>query len=285
MALLNSFIRTPQAKIAVLETASAGLPVLLLHGNSSCKEAFLKQMENPLFSRYRLIAIDLPGHGESSDATDPSIYSIPGYADVAAQILQVLGINNAAVLGWSLGGHIGLEMLAREEVVRALMIIGAPPFARGPLGLMRAFHTHVGLLLAGKARLSNKEALRFAEVCWGTQSQSLFVDMIERTDVRARPQLFRSMMRAAGHDQRYVVEHSSAPIAVVNGSNEPFGRADYVKSLAYRNLWEGRCHVLHGAGHAPFAEMADEFNAIFGRFLADAQETCALLASHERRSA
>ena len=55
----------------------------------------------------------------------------------------------------------------------------------------------------------------------------------------------------------------------MNGRDEPFARLDYLDSLSYPDLWEGRCHVVAGAGHAPFFQQAESFNALLARFLDD----------------
>jgi pimeloyl-ACP methyl ester carboxylesterase len=272
MNLSRKTIRTAMADIAVLESSGTGMPVLLIHGNSCCKEVFLRQLESPAATHYRMIAMDLPGHGESTDASDERAYTIPGYAETAFNVLDAMGAPNAAVLGWSLGGHIGLEMLARRPslghpCLKGLMIIGAPPYAHGFLGMMRAFHVNLSLLLATRAKLSLMEARRFARTSLGAAYDPIFLDVVRRTDVRARPALYRGMMRADGADQKQVAEQAGAPLAVLNGSEEPFARLDYLAELAYGDLWDGQCHVIEGAGHAPFLERPGAFNPIFERFL------------------
>lgn len=269
MKLSRNTIRTAMADIAVLESSGSGMPVLLVHGNSSCKEVFLRQLESPLATRYRMIAVDLPGHGESADASDERAYTIPGYAETMLELLDAMGAPRAAVLGWSLGGHIGLEMLAQRPALAGLMIVGAPPYAHGFLGMMRAFHVNLSLLLATRARLSLMEARRFARTSLGAAYDPIFLDVVRRTDVRARPALYRGMMRGEGADQKQLVERARAPIAVLNGSEEPFARLDYLADLDYAELWDGQCHVIDGAGHAPFLERPAAFNPIFGRFLDD----------------
>ena len=66
--MTTSVVPTSFADIAVSDSAGAGSAVLMIHGNSSCKEVFRHQLESPLGARLRLIAMDLPGHGASSDA-------------------------------------------------------------------------------------------------------------------------------------------------------------------------------------------------------------------------
>lgn len=75
---------TSHGMIAVEERGEHGLPVLFIHGNSSCSAVFDAQLNGPLAAEHRLIAIDLPGHGESSNALDPiRTYTRPGFAAAA----------------------------------------------------------------------------------------------------------------------------------------------------------------------------------------------------------
>src|SRR5690348_2210585 len=93
-------------RIAGFESPGAGRPILLVHGNSSSCRIWQKQLQGPLGGKYRLIAIDLPGHGASSPAPDPEQgYSGPGYSAVIAALARELGLKDAVIVGWSLGGH------------------------------------------------------------------------------------------------------------------------------------------------------------------------------------
>lgn len=71
-----NIVTTSQGSIAVWDTKPEvdNLPtVLFLHGHCTNKEFFYQQMKSHLFSDYRLIAIDLPGYGESSPPIDPNM--------------------------------------------------------------------------------------------------------------------------------------------------------------------------------------------------------------------
>jgi pimeloyl-ACP methyl ester carboxylesterase len=89
---------------------------------------FRYQIEGPLARQNRLVAFDLPGHGRSSDAIDPArTYTLPGFADVLREILSLLAIEEAVVLGWSLGGHIALKMMQEFSGAKGLVLVGSPP--------------------------------------------------------------------------------------------------------------------------------------------------------------
>ena len=76
-------VETAAGKIVCHESSGTGQAIVLVHGNSASSAAFARQMEGALGARYRLIAFDLPGHGASDDAADPTAtYNMPGYARV-----------------------------------------------------------------------------------------------------------------------------------------------------------------------------------------------------------
>jgi pimeloyl-ACP methyl ester carboxylesterase len=158
----QQIIATSHGSIAVEESGQGGIPVLLIHGNSFCRGVFRNQMNGKIAKNHRFIAFDLPGHGESSNAIDPTrSYTRPGLADAAVELLDKLGVTEGIVFGWSLGGHIGIEMIPRFPGMRGPLISGAPPVSRNQMS--QGFHasTHSGV--AGKQELSNAEIDGFVE--------------------------------------------------------------------------------------------------------------------------
>ena len=205
----------------------------------------------------------MPGHGRSDDAYDPArTYSLPGLAACTVELLARLGVSDAVVLGWSLGGHIAIEMLSLYEGTRGLILTGTPPIRRG--GLAEGFVSSPADGLAGCRHLSEAEADRFAETMFGAPVEPFLRDAIRRADGRCRQGLFAASRAGLGVDQRLAVEGATLPIAVVNGAADPLVKVDYLERVAYRNLWAGQCHRLDGAGHAAFWQAADTFDTLVG---------------------
>ena len=118
-------VSTSRGLIAVRQSSGTKLPVLLLYGESLSKEIFDPILDGPLGQRYRLIAIDLPG--DSSGGLDADgARSVSGIADAALQVLEVLDIDYAAVLGHSLGALVAIELADSFPGLVGLALSGLP---------------------------------------------------------------------------------------------------------------------------------------------------------------
>jgi pimeloyl-ACP methyl ester carboxylesterase len=266
--LKTGFTETAHGRISWADTGGEGPAVLFIHGNSSCKEIFGKQLVSELGLKYRMIAFDLPGHGQSSDAPDPALtYSIHGYADAAIALMDAMGIEKAVVVGWSLGGHAALEMLARWPGTVAAWITGTPP--AGPADMQEAFlpSDHMGLTF--KDAFTEEEARIYAQETVGgrVDLHPWMVDACRRADGRFRPLMMQSVAAGLDLDGREVAMKAPQPLAVVSGEKEPFVNNAFLKTVAYNNLWDRKVHILEGLAHMPFWEDPVRVNPLLGRFL------------------
>jgi pimeloyl-ACP methyl ester carboxylesterase len=266
----HHMIATSHGSLAVEESGQGGIPVLLIHGNSFCRGVFRNQLQGRIANNHRFIAFDLPGHGQSSNAPDPErSYTRPGLADAAVELLDALGVTEAIVFGWSLGGHIGIEMISRFPGMRGLMITGAPPVGRN--NMAQSFKASPQTGVAGKQELSNADIDAFVKGIFGESAEAFLRHAVARADGRFRKRLFEAARAGAGVDQRLTVESSPIPLAVVNGGADHLVNLDYFDTVAYANLWDARCHRLNGLGHAPFWEAPGDFDPVLERFLHDVE--------------
>lgn len=273
-------IATSAGALRITESEGPGLPILMIHGTGSCRAVFDKQLDSPLALRHRLIAVDLPGHGESEDAADPAAYSLRGMTHTVTELVERLELERFMVLGWSLGGHIAIEMVEHKGLA-GLMVCGAPPVARGTLAMLRAFRPSWDMPLASKEEYSDRDVARFFALCYGRGATPELLAAVRRADGRVRAATVRSMTRGECLDQKRAVETARVPIALVNGREEPFVRLSYLDTLAGPSLWHGVPLVIEEAGHAPFWDQPTEFNEVLAAFASDAsfRETIPLRAS------
>jgi pimeloyl-ACP methyl ester carboxylesterase len=273
MTLSERTVETRHGPIAIAESAGTGHPVLFIHGNSSCREVFRHQLGSALAGRYRMIAMDLPGHGRSPDAREPErTYTQPAYAEAAVDVLNSCAAAHAVVIGWSLGGHIGIEMIPRLPAMTALGFSGTPPAGPGTAEVAQAFSAVPELSFTGQEVFSREDAETYARYTCGLDlpPDPVLVDAVKRTDGKARRIMWDTWTTGGvGCPQIRTVETWPRPIAVIQGTEDPFMDIGYFDRIRFGNLWGGKVHVFEGVGHAPFWERPDDYNEILARFLAE----------------
>ncbi|UYV35761.1 alpha/beta hydrolase [Rhodobacteraceae bacterium D3-12] len=263
---------TSHARIAFTETRGSGLPLLMLHGNSTSHQVFRNQLEGEIGATYRCIAVDLPGHGASDDAHDPDrTYNMQGYGATAIELMQELGIDRYAVLGWSLGGHIALDMMAQTDDLAGVMITGSPPITQGMGAVAEGFAGDIEHSTASKQILSDAEIDVFAHTTCGPNApyDPFLKEAVARCDGRARSLMVAKLACGVGPNQQDLAINAPVPLAIVNGAEDAFINNDFIAGLPYRNLWDKKVHDLPGIGHAPFWEAPEAFETYLSRFLND----------------
>jgi pimeloyl-ACP methyl ester carboxylesterase len=259
----DRMISTSHADISVRQTTGKKLPILLLHGGGLCKEEFNRQLESSLGAQYRMIAIDLPGHGASSDAFDPDrTYRIEGLADLALEVLERLDIDDAVVVGASLGGWVGLQMIQTFPGLVGLALTGTPlGDAAGP---SRAPELPEFELLSENAP-TDDQIDAFLRLSLGDLAGAPFARAVKRTDARAMKLICRDISSNAY--EFWQAGASATPIMVVNGANG--AAADAGEAVAAESgARPARTHYgIPHAGLAPFLDAPMVYNHLLEQFM------------------
>jgi malonyl-CoA O-methyltransferase len=248
-----------------VEERGAGPDLVLLHGWALHGGMWGPWLDE-LAARFRLHVIDLPGHGRSAWTE--------GATNLTDLVRAVSGHvpHGAAVLGWSLGGMVALELARLRPDLKALVLVATTPcflrrddwdggmepavlqgFAAGLAGdYRRTLANFLALQTWGDERAT--EALRSLRSSLGAHGEP---------DPRALAAGLAILREA---DLRDALPRIAVPTLVLAGEHDRITPARAGRELAAR-LPAARFHEVAKAGHAPFLSHADEVTREVQAFL------------------
>lgn len=188
----GSIVDTGDARIFVREQGT-GNPLLLVHGLGMSSELWAHQM--PAFAaRFRTIAVDLRGFGQSSKPDHAGAYTIETLAKDMAAVIAQLDISGCHFLGTSMGGFIGQALaLAHPESCGTLVLCHTAPRVSIPADILAARVEALGCMpLEQYAGIVVEQALAPHA---GPELRAWLTDMIVNNDKRAYAQVLTEGLR------------------------------------------------------------------------------------------
>jgi pimeloyl-ACP methyl ester carboxylesterase len=245
--------------------------IVLIHGNSLSAELFNPLIKSPLLSEYRVIAIELPGHGKSKPSSDPEKeYSVMDYINLVVALINNLELKEYALLGHSLGGHIAINTLPRLNGLSGLAITGTPPLTLPPK-LEACFLPNPAMGLAFKPDLNKEEMSAFPGAYTNEDTQNIekVINAIREADSLVRAFIGKSIATELINDETQLLKHTDIPVAIIQGENDKMANTGYIEQLIIPTLWKNKVHILKDAAHCPFIDNVEAFNAVLAAFLTD----------------
>src|ERR1700704_2225376 len=115
--------RTIHGYRRAFRVAGSGPAILLIHGIGDNSTTW-STVQSKLAQRFTVIAVDLLGHGQSDKPR--ADYSVAAYANGMRDLLSVLDIERATVVGHSLGGGVAMQFAYQfPHLVERLALTGA----------------------------------------------------------------------------------------------------------------------------------------------------------------
>ena len=253
-------------------------PILMLHGFGVSGHMF-DEFADRVKDRYRLIALDQRGHGDS-DWSEPGDYSRDAFVDDVEGFRKELKLENFILVGHSMGGLNAVSYTARHpERVTALVLVDVGP---------EAAKDGVDNIIRFTRGPDELEFEQFVEMAHQFNQRRTIENIRERMRHRLKPSesgkytwKFDKRFRQPESPLRVGSEMTNdevwqlyrdirVPTLLVRGAESDVLTQDTAER-AVREMRRARLKVVAGAGHSVPGDNPDDFSAVVTEFLTDVE--------------
>lgn len=254
-----------------------GPAILLIHGIAGSSKAWRDIMPT-LAQRYTVIAPDLIGHGQSAKPVGD--YSLGAYASGMRDLLRVIDVPHATVVGQSFGGGVAMQLAYQHpEYCERLVLVDSGGLGREVSWLLR-FMTLPGseylmpvlfpavIRERGNdiSRTLHSRGIRMARI--GEMWRS-YASLTESANRQSFIRTIRSVIDPGGQtvnamDRLYLAQ--DIPTLIVWGDCDTIIPVSHAYS-AHEAITGSRLEIIEGSGHFPHVEAPDRFLAVLEDFL------------------
>lgn len=250
------------------EIHGQGEPLLFIHGLGGSLRDWDAQVEH-FAQRYKVITVDVRGHGDSGKPNGP--YSMAQFAGDIVALLNALDIDDMHVCGISMGGMIAFQMAADHPArIRSLTIVNSGP-SMVPTGIkMRWMLWQRALLinLFSMRRLAEAVGARLLPQPERAEARRAFIDRLGSNRKRHYRASFRAIVGWSVLDK---LPEMTMPALILTGDldySTPAQKQPYVALMP-----NARMVVIDDARHNLPMEWPERFNAALEAFLAGVDST------------
>jgi pimeloyl-ACP methyl ester carboxylesterase len=239
--------------------------IVFIHGNSHSLNTFHKQYADTNLNSFRLIGLDLPGHGRSEHSTS---YDLKLLANSVKGLVDFLELKKVIIIGHSLGGHVAIECL--DEVgPEGILIFGTPPLTH-PLNL-DGFRANDKMGLLSKNELQADEIVDLLKEYYEDHILSLDdIEEFKMTDLKFRSSILNSFLSLSFKDEIKALNRYKGNKAIIHGAKDKLINSNYLeKNINTDELWK-EAVIYIDSSHNLHIEKALELNNLIYSF---AEET------------
>jgi len=258
--------------LSYIEQNSAGArTVFFFHGNSNSARLWYKQLQDLRFQEYRIIAFDLPAHGQSSEADSDAIYNVKGMGKLMATAVNHISQKDKYILvGLSLGSNIVAEMLAFNLCPAALVLIGPSLVGAGitPEDVIKDSLTAEALFTDKAKTKSVKKYLAKASISKDELDQKLLLEDYYLVKQPFRTSFSNSIAAGIYSDEVTLIRKKNLPLLIIWGEKDVTTLPNLLEKAGF-TLWGNNFFKIKQAGHLVNLDKPQQFNELLENFLQD----------------
>ena len=262
--------------ISVLSAGTGPETIVCLHGLGGTKASFLPTVA-ALADGYRVVALDLPGFGES-DKPIGAPYDAPWFARSMFAAMDSLDIERAHIAGNSMGGRVAIEAgLTDPERTHGLLLL-SPALAwlrpRPWAPVLRALRPELGLLQPAPRQVVEAMVRRLVPAANGGWTAAGVDEFLRAYLTRRGRAAFYAAARNIYLDEPYGESGFWTRLKTLEGESLfVWGRKDTLVPIGFMKHVEKALpnarHIELECGHVPQVERARETHAAIRKFLAE----------------
>ena len=260
--------------------AGSGPVILLIHGIGDNSTTWTT-VQAKLAQRFTVIAVDLLGHGQSDKPR--ADYSIAAYANGMRDLLSVLDIERATVIGHSLGGGVAMQFTYQfPQLVERLVLVGAGGVTKDvnvalrlaslPMGSEALALLRLPLVLPALQIFGRAAGLVLGSTAVGRDLPDvlrILADLPEPMASSAFTRTLRAVVDWRGQsvtmlDRCYLTQ--SVPVQIVWGAEDVVVPVSHAR-MAHAAMPGSRLEIFEHSGHFPFHDDPDRFIEVVERFI------------------
>lgn len=249
----------------------AGRPIIFLHGIFQSALSWHKQTSDPgLAAKYRLVALDLRGHGASDKPAGGEYYrDDKRWADDITALLDTLDLRKPLVVGWSYGGRALNDYLAANGDGRLGGIVyvaarGTNPSNPEPAGERRVHALHAAVSPDPLGFIAGSR--EFIEHCFGRPADPKELDLLSAASMQT-PLYVRLQLTGRPLHYDATLAAIRVPTLIIQGDKD--AEVSPAIGLATQKLIpQAKLSIFEGDGHSTFLEDSARFNAEIDAFAA-----------------
>ena len=251
-------------RLHVVETGTpSGRPILFIHGFSQCWLAWSRQLNSELAEEYRLVALDMRGHGLSEEPGGEA-YADPGlWADDVNAVIEALGLDRPVLCGWSYGPLIILDYLRRygEEGVGGVHVVAGITKLGSDDALSVLTPEFLGLVpgfFSTDVRESVGALATLLRMCFAREPSAEELYLMLGYNVSVPPHV-RQALFSRSFDNDDLLPKLRRPVLVTHGAADAIVKPAAAE-LHKAGITHAQIHLVPDAGHAPFWDDPAGFN-------------------------
>ena len=215
---------------------------------------------NLLSPKYTVVAMDMPGFGESDEP--PSAWCVDDYADFVVEFLKDYGRDKVMLLGHSFGGRVIIKLNSRTdlpfEITKVILVDSAGIMP--PKSNKKSLRTYY--YKAGKAVLGSKLAKKIAP----DALENFRKKMGSADYAAASPMMRQVLVKTVNEDLEPLLPNIKCPTLLIWGVNDtatPISDGEKMEKL----IPDAGLVRLENAGHYSFLEQQFLFNRVMSSFM------------------